>query len=61
MQAHDTLVDAKGSVIATWKFTKVPQRFDSKAFEAENKELYNKYVRDGYSQRRFLIKGVKDE
>ena len=61
MQAHDTLVDAKGSVIATWKFTKVPQRFDSKAFESENKELYKKYVRDGYSQRRFLIKGVKDE
>ena len=54
----DTLVDPSGRVLATWKLAKAPQRFDTKALQAEHPDLYNQYLRAGEPSRRFLPKEI---
>lgn len=55
--AGDTLVDSSGNTLLTYKMSKGRRTFDSKAFEKDNPDLYNKYIKTGEPQRRFLVKG----
>jgi len=52
----DTLVDAAGKVLCTWKAAKPAARFDAKSLQADNPVLYQKYLRLGEASRRFLLK-----
>jgi len=52
----DTLVDAAGKPMATWKLPAAPNRFDTELFAAEHPELYQRYLRKGTASRRLLIK-----
>ncbi len=45
-----------GDYLVLWKNTKARESFDSKAFSADNPELYSKYLKIGNSSRRFSIK-----
>jgi putative phage-type endonuclease len=56
MKESDTLLDLAGKPIATWKSGKPAKRIDLKALQAEQAEIYSKYLKAGESQRRFLIK-----
>lgn len=56
MQDCDTLVDARGNVLATWKTTAAPQRFDATAFKAAHPVLYAQFAKTGEPTRRFLVK-----
>jgi len=53
---NDTLIDVDGKTLATWRLAKAAQRFDTKAFQAEHKELYQQYLVTGEPSRRFLLK-----
>jgi putative phage-type endonuclease len=53
---NDTLVDAGGKVLATWKEAKAGEMFDLKKFQAENPSLYLKYIKPKMASRRFLPK-----
>lgn len=57
MEENDTLTmsDAK-TVLCTWKSAKDSQKFDEKAFKADNPELYAKYLITTAGSRRFLLK-----
>lgn len=46
----------QGIVLATWKTAKSSNKFDDKAFKADNPELYAKYVKEVPGSRRFLVK-----
>lgn len=50
-------IEYAGEIIATWKSAKGATRFDAKRFQSENPELYEKYLYEAASQRRFLTKG----
>lgn len=52
----DTLVDAQGKALVTWKLPAAPQRFDVEAFAARHPDLYAQYLRSGKASRRFLVK-----
>lgn len=52
----ETLLDAAGNVLCTWRLSKPPQRFDAKAFAAEHPELHTQFVKAGDPSRRFLLK-----
>lgn len=52
----DTLVDARGRPLVTWKLAAAPQRFDLEAFAAEQPTLAAHYTRAGTPSRRFLLK-----
>jgi len=54
---RDTLVDADGKVLATWKAAKPARRFDIVSFAIEHPELVSKFTKDGTPNRRFLLKG----
>lgn len=54
----DTLVDASGKTIATWKASAAPQRFDAAAFKAAHPELAAQFTKAGEPNRRFLLKGA---
>jgi putative phage-type endonuclease len=56
MKDKDTLVDAMGNVLATWKKTRPVHRFDSATFAYDHQDLYVKYLKEGSPQRRFLLK-----
>jgi len=59
IQAHmkdgDTLCHGD-KVLATWKQSKPPVRFDAKAFEENHPKLFQKYAKEGEPFRRFLLK-----
>ena len=57
---HDTLLDADGKPLATWKETKESQKFDADRFKAENPDLYKQYLKPPTTQRRFLLKIKED-
>lgn len=61
MKDYDTLVDTRGDVLCTWKMTRASERFDAKALQAANSDIYKKFIKTGEPQRRLLIKGNKDE
>jgi putative phage-type endonuclease len=52
----DTLVDAQGTVMATWKASAPAKRFDSAAFRVMHPDLYEQFVKLGEPSRRFLLK-----
>ncbi len=56
MGDHDTLISEAGEALISWKFTKEVERFDTKLFEVENKELYKRYIKKAQPQRRFVVK-----
>jgi hypothetical protein len=55
--AGDTLIDADGSPLITYKLGKGRTIFDAKALEKDDPETYKKYLKVGEPQRRFLLKG----
>jgi len=59
MKDSDTLLNIGGDPIATWKTGKATKRLDLKALQIEQPEIYLKYLKEGESQRRLLIKGGK--
>lgn len=52
----DTLVDADGSPLITYKLGKGRTTFDAKALERDMPEIYQKYLKTGEPCRRFLVK-----
>lgn len=56
MGEFDTLIDASGRTLATWKASAAPRRFDSTAFKAAHPDLYAKFTSLGEPSRRLLIK-----
>ena len=52
----DTLADATGKPLATWKSAKATARFDTDAFRAAHADLYAQFLKTGESSRRFLLK-----
>lgn len=52
----DTLVDADGSTLITYKLGKGRTTFDAKALEREMPDIYRKYLKTGEPCRRFLLK-----
>lgn len=52
----DTLRDAGGNILATWKTAKSANRFDSAAFKAAHPDLFAQFSKPGEPSRRFLIK-----
>lgn len=53
---RDTLVDPAGKVLATWKASAAPQRFDTAAFRAAHPALAAQFTKPGEPSRRLLIK-----
>lgn len=56
MGENDTLLNVEGGILATWKLSKVAEKFDTKAFEAAYPELYKQFLKAGTPSRRFLPK-----
>lgn len=54
--AGDTLVDDAGNVLVTYKLANGRKSFDSKTFEKDQPNLYQKYLKTGEPSRRFLLK-----
>lgn len=52
----DTLVDAAGKTLCTWKASAGAKRFDAAAFKAAQPDLYEQFVKHGEPTRRFLLK-----
>lgn len=52
----DTLVDADGSPLVTYKLAKGRKNFDLKNFEREHLDLYQQYLKQAEPARRFLLK-----
>lgn len=53
----DTLVDAHGKTLCTWRASAGATRFDAKAFAAAHPALHAEFMRQGEPCRRFLLKG----
>ena len=56
MGENSTLLDANGLPLATWKQAKDSQRFDAKALQKDNPELYAQYLKTTAGSRRLLLK-----
>jgi len=52
----DTLIDSAGQTLVTYKLANGRKSFDAKAFEKDNPNLYQKYIKTSEPQRRFLLK-----
>lgn len=52
----DTLVDASGKTLVTWKQCAGAKRFDAEALKAAHPELAAKFIRQGDAYRRFILK-----
>lgn len=59
MSDSEAILDGTGKVLLTWKSGKDKMSFDSKAFAAENPDLYAKYCHSTPGSRTFLIKKMK--
>lgn len=59
MEDCDAITDPDGNVLVTWKSGKDRTSFDSKAFAAENPDLYDKYCKTVPGSRSFLLKKLK--
>jgi len=55
--AGDTLVDAAGATLLTYRLSSGRKLFDAKALERERPEIYQQYLKQAESTRRFLLKG----
>lgn len=56
---HDTLLDANGNRLATWKGQAGRKTIDAKTLEKLHPEIYAAVVKEGSPSRRFLLKGEK--
>jgi putative phage-type endonuclease len=56
MNDKQTLVEANGKIAATWKQRNGSARFDTKAFQQDHAELYDRYLSVGAPVRSFLLK-----
>lgn len=56
MQWSSELTTFDGRVLATWKNTKGSKKFDSKLFQAQMPDLYEKFMVETPGVRRFLLK-----
>jgi len=61
MTDSEAILDESGNILLTWKSGKDKTSFDSKAFAAENPDLYAKYCKTVPGARSFLIKKQKGE
>ena len=52
----DTLVDAAGRTLCTWKASAAPQRLDTVGLKASHPWLYEQFLKAGEPSRRFLLK-----
>lgn len=52
----ESIVDSNGKTLATWKAPKPSMKFDQKAFESDNPELYGSYIKEVQGARRLLVK-----
>lgn len=52
----DTLIDASGNTLLTYKLSNGRKSFDSKRFEKDNPDLYKQYLKVGEPSKRFLLK-----
>lgn len=52
----DTLIDASGTTLLTYKLTNGRKTFDSKSLEKEMPDIYKKYLKIGEPSKRFLLK-----
>lgn len=52
----DTLADATGKALVTWRAAAPAQRFDAAAFKAAHPDLHAQFVKPGEPSRRFLLK-----
>ena len=52
----DTLVDDAGNALVTYKLANGRKSFDAKAFEKDQPNLYQKYLKTSEASRRFLVK-----
>ena len=59
MTDSEALLDGDGNILCTWKSAKDKTSFDSKAFAAENPDLYDKYCKTVPGSRSFLLKKPK--
>jgi len=59
MKDHDTLLAPNGKKMATWKFTKPIQRFDSTSFKSKHPDLYESFRVPGKRSRRFTLSRSK--
>jgi putative phage-type endonuclease len=55
----DTLVDAGGTVLATWRASAAPKRLNAKALAAAHPDIHARFLEEGQPSRRFLLKGEK--
>lgn len=55
--AGDTLVDAAGATLLTYRLSSGRKLFDAKALERERPEIYQQYLKQAEPARRFLLKG----
>lgn len=56
MGGNEDLVNEDGEVIASWAQPNSSKRFDTQRFKREQIHLYNSYVIETLSDRRFLLK-----
>jgi len=55
-ESGDSIVNESGETLLTYKLANGRKTFDSKAFEKDNPNLYQKYIKTSEPQRRFLLK-----
>ena len=60
MADHGSLVDFTDKILVTWFKDNDNDKFDKKAFEKAEPELYKKYSKSKVGGRRFLVKKVSD-
>lgn len=53
---NDTMIDAFGNTLVTWKSPKSSLKFDEKKFKEENPDLWHMYTKEVQGSRRFLMK-----
>ena len=56
MGENDSMIDAFGNTIVTWKTPKASLKFDEKKFKEENPELWSSYAKEVQGSRRFILK-----
>ena len=61
MEDSEAVTDNEGNVLLTWKSGKDRTSFDSKAFAAENPDLYERYCKTVPGTRSFILKKLKTQ
>lgn len=56
MGESDTLIDARGDILATWRASAAPMRFDFAAFKTAHPDLHAQFLKAGEASRRLLLK-----